>query len=53
MAVRVPTIIIHGKKDQVVTNDLVYIQHEQIKDSTLYQLENSGHGIMSVLIKSF
>lgn len=46
MAVHVPTIIIHGKKDQVVTNDLVYIQQEQIKGSTLYQLENSGHGIM-------
>lgn len=36
MAIHVPTIIIHGKKDQVMTNDLVRIQHDQIKGTTLY-----------------
>lgn len=44
--VRVPTVIIHGEKDQVVSNDLAMIQNRYIRGSRLYQLENSGHGIM-------
>lgn len=45
-AVCVPTVIIHGAKDTVVTEDLVRLQHEGIRDSVLYTLKNSGHGIM-------
>lgn len=45
-AVRVPTVIIHGAKDIVVSNDLVRIQHRGIRGSKLYTLENSGHGII-------
>lgn len=44
--VHVPTVIIHGAKDVVVTNDLAQIQHKAIPHSKLYTLENSGHGIM-------
>lgn len=44
--VHVPTWIIHGKQDQVVSSELVKIQHECIHNSILIQLENSGHGIM-------
>lgn len=44
-AVRVPTVIIHGAKDIVVSSDLVMIQHKSIPGSRLYTLENSGHGI--------
>ena len=44
--VKVPTVIIHGKKDVVVSNDLALLQHQYIKNSRFYNLENSGHGIM-------
>ena len=43
---KVPTVIIHGEKDQVVSNELAMIQHRYIRNSKMYQLENSGHGIM-------
>ena len=45
-AVHVPTWIIHGKKDVVVSNDLARIQQESICDSKLIQLDDSGHGIV-------
>ncbi len=45
-AVRVPTDIIHGDKDVVVSNDLARVQHACIRDSRLFTLEKSGHGIM-------
>lgn len=45
-AVFVPTVIIHGAGDQVVSNQLAVIQHRGIRNSRLYTLENSGHGIM-------
>lgn len=45
-AVHVPTWIIHGKKDVVVSNDLVRIQHDEICGSKLIQLDESGHGIV-------
>lgn len=43
--VKVPTAILHGAKDVVVSDDLVNYQHEHIPGSELYTLENSGHGI--------
>lgn len=45
-AVHVPTWIIHGKKDVVVSNELVRIQHDEICGSRLIQLDESGHGIV-------
>jgi len=42
----VPTVIIHGAKDTVVSDDLARLQHEGIRGSKLCTLENSGHGIM-------
>lgn len=45
-SVHVPTTIIHGMKDVVVSNALAEIQHKNIPGSKLFQLENSGHGIV-------
>ena len=45
-AVNVPTVIIHGKKDVVVSSQLVEYQHMEIAGSRLFPLENSGHGIV-------
>lgn len=42
----VPTRIIYGKKDVVVTAGLIQAQHKGIKGSQLMTLPNSGHGIM-------
>lgn len=44
-AVCVPTSIIHGAKDVVVPDGLVNAQHQGIKGSKLYTLQNSGHGV--------
>ena len=52
-AVRVPTTIIHGTKDTVVSNDLVKIQHRCIEGSKLYQLDKSGHGIVYDQLEEF
>lgn len=51
--VKVPTTIIHGQMDEVVSNDLAMIQHKAINSSKLYNLENSGHGIMYDELKQF
>lgn len=51
--VHVPTYIIHGAKDQVVSNDLAKIQHKCIEGSILYNLKNSGHGIMYDELEKF
>ena len=45
-AVHVPTTIIHGAKDVVVSNSLAELQHQGICGSALITLENSGHGVM-------
>lgn len=44
--VHVPTRIIHGAKDIVVSHDLVRLQQEGIAGARLVTLENSGHGVM-------
>ena len=44
-SVRVPTVIIHGGRDQVVPAALARHQQEHIRDAVLCILENSGHGI--------
>ena len=44
-SVRVPTVIIHGGRDQVVPAALARYQQEHIRDAVLCILENSGHGI--------
>ena len=52
-AVKVPTAIIHGAKDVVVSGDLARIQQQSIKGARRYTLENSGHGIMYDELKRF
>ncbi len=44
-SIHVPTYIIHGDKDIIVPKNLAVYQHEHIKNSKLYNLSNSGHGI--------
>lgn len=52
-SVHVPTTLIHGCKDTVVSNKLAEIQHDSIPGSKLYQLENSGHGIVYDELETF
>lgn len=51
--VNVPTVIIHGDKDEVVSDELARIQHECICGSQLYTLKDSGHGIMYDQLEEF
>lgn len=44
--VRVPTHILHGAKDTVVSSDLAKLQQEGIQGAKLHTFKNSGHGIM-------
>lgn len=44
--VRVPTYIVHGNKDIIVSSELAEIQHENICNSKLISLPDSGHGVM-------
>ena len=52
-AVRVPTVIVHGAKDVVVSDDLAQAQHRGIRGSRLFTLENSGHGIVYDELEAF
>lgn len=52
-SVRVPTYIIHGEKDLIVSNELAEIQHEGISESKLITLSNSGHGIVYDELQKF
>ncbi|HJA92009.1 MAG TPA: alpha/beta hydrolase [Candidatus Eisenbergiella merdipullorum] len=45
-SVRVPAVIIHGGRDQVVPPALARYQQEHIRGARLCILENSGHGIV-------
>lgn len=45
-SVHVPTFLLYGERDQVVPRDLIRIQHEEIRGSKLYLLQQSGHGLM-------
>ena len=51
--VHVPTYIIHGNKDIIVSNELAEIQHENICGSRLISLPDSGHGIMYDQLEKF
>ncbi len=51
--VHVPTYIIHGEKDLIVSNELAEIQHQNIKGSKLITLTNSGHGIVYDQLEKF
>ena len=51
--VHVPTYIIHGGKDTIVSSELAEIQHENICGSKLISLPNSGHGIMYDQLEKF
>lgn len=45
-SVCVPTVIIHGAKDRIVSKELIMLQHKGIANSVLYTLENSAHAVM-------
>ena len=51
--VHVPTYIIHGDKDVVVSKELAEIQHENICGSKLITLPDSGHGIVYDQLEEF
>lgn len=51
--VHVPTYIIHGAKDVIVSNGLAQIQHESICGSKLITLADSGHGIVYDQLEKF
>jgi non-heme chloroperoxidase len=43
-AIRVPTLIIHGIHDKIVSSQLCEVQHQRIRNSELISFEFSGHG---------
>ena len=43
--IKVPTGIFHGVKDRVVPFELALVQKECIRNSTLFPMEYSGHGV--------
>lgn len=51
--VHVPTYIIHGAQDMIVSNELAEIQHKCICGSKLITLPDSGHGIMYDQLEKF
>ena len=51
--VHVPTYIIHGSKDIIVSDGLAKIQHENICGSKFISLPDSGHGIMYDQLEKF
>lgn len=51
--VHVPTYIIHGDKDVIVSSELAEIQHAGICGSTLITLPDSGHGIVYDQLEKF
>lgn len=51
--VHVPTYIIHGDKDEIVSSELAEIQHKNICGSKLITLPDSGHGIIYDQLQKF
>ena len=51
--VHVPTYIIHGDKDVIVSDELAEIQHKSICGSKLITLSDSGHGIVYDQLEKF
>ena len=51
--VHVPTYIIHGDKDVIVSKELAQIQHKSICGSKLITLPDSGHGIIYDQLEKF
>jgi len=43
--IRIPTIIMHGKRDKICSFDLAEQMNAGIKDSVLVAFENSGHSL--------
>lgn len=52
-SVHVPTYIIHGEKDVIVSSELAEIQHQNICGSKLITLSDSGHGIVYDQLEEF
>lgn len=51
--IHVPTYIVHGNKDIIVSSELAEIQHENICNSKFISLPDSGHGIMYDQLEKF
>ena len=51
--VHVPTYILHGDKDLIVSSGLAEMQHESICGSKLITLPDSGHGILYDQLEKF
>ncbi|MDE6743883.1 MAG: alpha/beta hydrolase [Lachnospiraceae bacterium] len=51
--VHVPTYIIHGDKDLIVSSELAELQHKGIPGSKLITLPDSGHGIIYDQLEKF
>ena len=51
--VHVPTYIIHGDKDLIVSGELAELQHKNIPGSKLITLPDSGHGIIYDQLEKF
>lgn len=45
-SVHIPTAVFQGEQDQVVPMNLTMMQYERIPGARLYNLKNSGHGVM-------
>jgi len=51
--IKIPTLILHGKKDKICSFDLAEQMHAGIKDSQLVPFENSGHSLFLEETKKF
>lgn len=51
--VHIPTVIMHGCEDEIVSGELAYLQKQGIAGAVLYNLERSGHGIMYDRLQEF
>ena len=51
--IKIPTLILHGRKDKICSFDLAEQMHAGIKDSQLVPFENSGHSLFLEETKKF
>jgi len=51
--IKIPTLILHGRKDKICSFELAEQMHAGIKDSQLVPFENSGHSLFLEETKKF
>lgn len=51
--IKIPTLIMHGKKDKICSFDLAGQMKERISDSSLIAFENSGHSLFLEEVQKF